>query len=182
VSDLSVNASVEAERRRRPDLFVLFGWFTLTAVLLGFAFSLFQFLSPQVLYEPERRIVAGFAKDFPLVPGKISVHEHLSREHGIAIVATGDGIYALRQLCTYSRCGGAPLRWVESSQRFKCPCCGSQFDVDGDVRAGPAPRGLPHYALHLGPGGKVIVESLRYSYLYWDRTKTEFFIKKEALP
>jgi cytochrome b6-f complex iron-sulfur subunit len=178
MSDLSATAPIE----RRPDLFILFGWSTLTAVLLGFVLALFQFLSPKILYEPDRRIVAGYARDFPLVPGKISVYENLLLEHRVAIVASEDGIYALRQVCTFGRCAGATLRWDESRQRFECPCCGSQFDLHGDVRGGPAPVPLWHYALHLGPGDKVIVESLHASWYPMDRTKKDFFIRKEFLP
>ena len=32
--------------------------------------------------------------------------------------------------------------WADDAKRFQCPCHGSQFGIDGEHLAGPAPRGL----------------------------------------
>jgi menaquinol-cytochrome c reductase iron-sulfur subunit len=37
---------------------------------------------------------------------------------------------------------GCRFVWSDDSKRFACPCHGSQFNLDGEHLAGPAPRGL----------------------------------------
>jgi menaquinol-cytochrome c reductase iron-sulfur subunit len=37
---------------------------------------------------------------------------------------------------------GCQPQWHDDAQRFQCPCHGSQFTLDGEHVAGPAPRGL----------------------------------------
>lgn len=37
---------------------------------------------------------------------------------------------------------GCQFVWSDDSKRFACPCHGSQFNLDGEHLAGPAPRGL----------------------------------------
>jgi Rieske Fe-S protein len=37
---------------------------------------------------------------------------------------------------------GCRFEWKSEDHRFICPCHGSQFGVQGDYQAGPAPRGL----------------------------------------
>jgi menaquinol-cytochrome c reductase iron-sulfur subunit len=45
----------------------------------------------------------------------------------------------LSPICPHLGC--RPL-WNDSANRFQCPCHGSQFDIDGEHVAGPAPRGM----------------------------------------
>jgi Rieske Fe-S protein len=37
---------------------------------------------------------------------------------------------------------GCRFNWVDASNKFACPCHGSQYNLDGTHTAGPAPRGL----------------------------------------
>ena len=37
---------------------------------------------------------------------------------------------------------GCQFQWSGDQNRFACPCHGSQFNLDGEHLAGPAPRGL----------------------------------------
>lgn len=37
---------------------------------------------------------------------------------------------------------GCRPKWVDDDKRFQCPCHGSQFGLDGEHLAGPAPRGM----------------------------------------
>lgn len=45
----------------------------------------------------------------------------------------------LSSICPHLGC--RPL-WSDSASRFQCPCHGSQFGLDGEHLAGPAPRGM----------------------------------------
>jgi menaquinol-cytochrome c reductase iron-sulfur subunit len=41
--------------------------------------------------------------------------------------------------CTHLNC---PYYWDEDKQLFQCPCHGAEFDINGNVLAGPPPRPL----------------------------------------
>ncbi|MBV8373935.1 MAG: ubiquinol-cytochrome c reductase iron-sulfur subunit [Candidatus Eremiobacteraeota bacterium] len=45
----------------------------------------------------------------------------------------------LSPICPHLGC--RPI-WSSDAKRFQCPCHGSQFSVDGEHLAGPAPRGM----------------------------------------
>ena len=53
----------------------------------------------------------------------------------------GTGVlpYALKAECTHLGCLAA---WDLPTKRFACPCHGSQYDPEGRVLRGPAPRAL----------------------------------------
>ena len=59
------------------------------------------------------------------------------REARIALVRSGDEIYALSLICTHLGC-----TVTVASDRLSCPCHGSQFDQRGKVLRGPADRPL----------------------------------------
>ena len=42
-------------------------------------------------------------------------------------------------ICPHLGCG---FRWDDADRKFKCPCHGSVYDLNGNVLAGPAPRPL----------------------------------------
>jgi menaquinol-cytochrome c reductase iron-sulfur subunit len=55
-------------------------------------------------------------------------------------VKQADGeIVVFSPMCTHLGCG---YHWERGERKFKCPCHGSVYDVDGKVLAGPAPRRL----------------------------------------
>merc|ERR1711972_207166 len=56
-------------------------------------------------------------------------------------ISTEDGIkdFALSAVCTHLGC---VVPWVRSSNKFICPCHGSQYDENGKVVRGPAPLSL----------------------------------------
>jgi menaquinol-cytochrome c reductase iron-sulfur subunit len=47
---------------------------------------------------------------------------------------------------------GCPVRWVEGSQLFMCPCHGGVYYKDGEVAAGPPPQGLQKYPIRIHEG------------------------------
>ena len=44
---------------------------------------------------------------------------------------------------------GCPVRWVEKSELFLCPCHGGVYYKDGSRAAGPPPRGLYTYPIRI---------------------------------
>ena len=58
-----------------------------------------------------------------------------------------------------ARTSAAACRSCASSQWFECPCHGSQYNRVGEKKAGPAPRGLDHFAFTVGASGDVVVDT-----------------------
>lgn len=56
-----------------------------------------------------------------------------------AIKRSDGQVTAYSPICPHLGCG---FRWDQQDRVFKCPCHGSVFDIDGTVKAGPAPRPL----------------------------------------
>ena len=64
-------------------------------------------------------------------------------------------IYALRTVCTHLGC---ITLWLQSEQKFKCPCHGSGFAKDGINFEGPAPRPLERYAIRIADDGQLEID------------------------
>jgi cytochrome b6-f complex iron-sulfur subunit len=55
---------------------------------------------------------------------------------------TDQGVKALYKVCTHLGC---LFKWVDTNNRFECPCHGSKFQLDGTYIEGPAPRSLDQF-------------------------------------
>jgi len=53
---------------------------------------------------------------------------------------TDGSLTALDDRCTHLGCR---QKWNPAGQLFECPCHGSEFDIEGNVKRGPAARSLP---------------------------------------
>lgn len=64
-------------------------------------------------------------------------------------------------IATYQKCPhlGCRVPSCTSSQWFECPCHGSQYNRVGEKKAGPAPRGMDHFAFTVSAGGDVVVDT-----------------------
>ena len=65
------------------------------------------------------------------------------------------GIVALYQKCPHLGCR---VPWCKTSQWFECPCHGSQYNQNGEKKAGPAPRGMDRFAVSVD-GATVVVDT-----------------------
>jgi cytochrome b6-f complex iron-sulfur subunit len=131
--------------------------------LLGGAAALWtagtmRFLMPNVVIEPARRFKVGHPADFP--PGRVETR--FKDEFGVWVVHgeyRGEPqIYALRTVCTHLGC---ITIWQESEGKFKCPCHGSGFYVDGINFEGPAPRPLERCAIRIAEDGQLEIDRSR---------------------
>jgi cytochrome b6-f complex iron-sulfur subunit len=68
---------------------------------------------------------------------------------------TADGIMPLYQRCVHLGCR---VPFCNSSKWFECPCHGSKYNVAGEYRLGPAPRGLDRFQVII-EGDQVIVDT-----------------------
>ncbi|MGQ0645122.1 MAG: ubiquinol-cytochrome c reductase iron-sulfur subunit [Elusimicrobiota bacterium] len=128
--------------------FITAAWGALAAFLAAGAASAARYMLPNVLYEPSQRFKLGPVKD---IPHGVTVN----KEQRVWIVRDNNGIYALWSRCTHLGC---TPNWFPAESRFRCPCHGSNFDPQGDVIAGPAPKPLWRVSVSSTPDGILVVD------------------------
>jgi menaquinol-cytochrome c reductase iron-sulfur subunit len=83
-----------------------------------------------------------------------------------------DGNYPEEFVAISTRCAhlGCPVRWINASQRFVCPCHGGVYNALGQVEGGPPVRPLDRFAtrvqngqVQLGPRFSVNSDLKRFS-------------------
>jgi cytochrome b6-f complex iron-sulfur subunit len=109
----------------------------------------YEFLSPNVLYEPSPITNAGKPDQYAL--GSVTT----DAEAGIYIIHGPEGFYALSATCTHLGCRTA---WSPELGLIACPCHGSRFNLIGIKVAGPAPRPLPWLKVSISDEGDLIVD------------------------
>ena len=152
------------ERRQFVFLSALFGssfatgMTALTTTAVVWTLALARYLFPNVLTEPPSQFKVGFPDDF--APGQVETK--FKAQFGIWLVSAdyqGEPcIFALSTVCTHLGC---TPNWLDSEQKFKCPCHGSGFYKDGINFEGPAPRPLERYAIRVASDGQLEVDKSR---------------------
>ncbi len=127
-------------------------WSGIAAVLLASAAAFARFFYPRVLFEPPTRVKVGKPSEF--LPG--TVDTRFKDKHGVWIVRNeGNRIIAISTVCTHLGC---TPNWIESRNKFKCPCHGSGFLRNGVNVEGPAPRPLDRYKIALGDDEQILID------------------------
>lgn len=106
-----------------------------------------SYLKPAVDYGPPMVVRAGRPDEY-----KEGIKELLEAER-LVMVREKKGFAAISVTCTHLGC---TVR--ASDAGFECPCHGSQFDNDGYVTGGPAPRPLDWYQVSLAPNGELEID------------------------
>jgi Rieske Fe-S protein len=66
-----------------------------------------------------------------------------TEEVSVYVLTTDARTYiAMSNICTHLGCR---VRWITDQDKFFCPCHNGEFDIEGDVIAGPPPRPLDRY-------------------------------------
>ena len=138
-----------AQPIKRRD-FIWTAWGAFAAFLGASAGAMGKFMLPNVLYEESQVFKAGRPEEFPL-----GVSTKLTKAHRVWMVKTDHTLYAFWARCTHLGC---TPNWFDAEKRFKCPCHGSNFSIEGDVIAGPAPKPLNRCAVALLPTGEILVD------------------------
>lgn len=140
----------------RRTFFAKLGLGSLSIAAAGTAVFSYQYLSPNVLYEPSPIINLGKPESFPLD----SVTEDVNS--GIYIIHSREGFFVLQAICTHLGCLTA---WKPELGIIACPCHGSKFFVNsesghkpGDKIEGPAPRPLPWKKMWINEDGDLMVD------------------------
>ncbi len=138
-----------------PSAFVA-AWVMLASSTAAWGLALVRFGLPNVLVEPPSRFKVGSPGDYDF--GTVSTK--FKAQRGIWVVNTDrykgkNVIVALSTVCTHLGC---TPNWLESEQKFKCPCHGSGFYIDGVNFEGPAPRPLERHGITIAPDGMLEVD------------------------
>ena len=133
-----------------------FAWTVLAAIGGIWSLAVARFMMPNMIVEPPTRFKIGPPSDYP--PGTVSTK--WKAERGIWVVNTDsyDGrnlVYALASICTHLGC---TPNWLEGEQKYKCPCHGSGFYINGINFEGPAPRPLERVGIRLAEDGSLEVD------------------------
>jgi cytochrome b6-f complex iron-sulfur subunit len=133
----------------RRQFFIKVGIGSVAVAAAGTAAFAYQFLSPNVLYEPSPIVNVGKPDSYP--PDSVT----LDPQAAIFIVNSAQGFYVLSAICTHLGCLTA---WKPELGIIACPCHGSKFKRDGTKIAGPAPRPLPWLRMWLSDDGDLMVD------------------------
>jgi cytochrome b6-f complex iron-sulfur subunit len=138
--------SAETSRRQA---FVKIGVGSIFVAGAGATVFGYEFLAPNVLYEPSPITNAGKPDRYP--PDTVTQDQ----QSGIYIVHGPEGLYAMSAVCTHLGCLTA---WKPELGIVACPCHGSKFRRDGSKIEGPAPRPLVWLKAWLSDEGDLLVD------------------------
>jgi cytochrome b6-f complex iron-sulfur subunit len=133
----------------RRQFFLKVGMTSMAVVAVGGGVFAYQYLAPNVLYEPSPTVNAGKPDRYP--PDSVT----LDIQNAIYVVRSPQGFYSLSAVCTHLGCLTV---YKAETGTIACPCHGSEFGRDGKVSAGPAPRPLPWLKMWLGEDGALMVD------------------------
>jgi cytochrome b6-f complex iron-sulfur subunit len=126
-------------------------WASIAAFLGAGAVMTARFFFPRALFEPETKFRIGATGDF--APG---VDERFKQSHRVWIVRTANRIFAIYARCTHLGC---TPNWNASENKFKCPCHGSGYDIEGRNFEGPAPRPMDRARIQQDADGQLTVDA-----------------------
>ena len=138
---------LEREPITRRDYLGAAGVGSATAAVAFSVIGMMRLPKPRVL--PDVSAVVRLGKPSDYLPGTVA----MLPEENVCVIVTDDGIKAVSLVCTHLGC---IVKRAEDG--FDCPCHGSKFGPQGEVVAGPAPRGLPWLAVSQAPDGTLLAD------------------------
>ncbi len=138
---------LEREPISRRDYLGVAGVGSATAAVAFSVIGMMRLPKPRVL--PDVSSVVRLGKPSEFQPGTVA----MLPEENVCVIATEEGISAVSLVCTHLGC---IVKRAEDG--FDCPCHGSKFGSDGEVVAGPAPRGLPWLAVSQAADGTLLAD------------------------
>ena len=140
---------LEPEPISRRDFLGQAGLGAAVVAIAGSVVGMARLPKPRVT--PEASSVVRIGKPDEFQPGTSKV---LS-EYKVHVTATSAGIAALSLVCTHLGC----IVKEDGRGSYKCPCHGSVFGPNGEVKAGPAPRALKWLACSQAADGTLLVDT-----------------------
>jgi cytochrome b6-f complex iron-sulfur subunit len=137
--------SIDFTSRRRLVWTAIGGFLTINFVMF------LRFFFPRTLFEPSSRFRVGYPSDFGL-----GVDERFKQSHRVWVVRLPDRMFVIFAKCTHLGC---TPNWIETEHKFKCPCHGSGYDIEGRNFEGPAPRPMDRAHVELDAEGQITVDT-----------------------
>ncbi len=138
---------LDPEPMARRDWLGLGALWTMAASFLFATIGMMRLPKAAVLPSPSKKFKVALPETLaagePFVPPGRSV----------ALFRDAEGVYAISTVCTHLGCIVKPV-----AEGFECPCHGSRFAPDGEVRKGPAPKPLPWLKVSVSGGIATIDE------------------------
>ncbi len=128
-------------------------WTAIAGFLITNFLMFLRFFFPRALFEPSSRFRIGSPSDFGL-----GVDERFKQARRIWVVRTADKLFVIYAKCTHLGC---TPNWIETDNKFKCPCHGSGYDMEGRNFEGPAPRPMDRAHVELDAEGQILVDTSR---------------------
>lgn len=139
--------------RREFFGFLSLAWIAFSSAVAGLLGLAFRYSYPNVNFEPAMDFIAGFPDDYDT-----GVDERWKNDFGVWMVKEEGKLYALSNICTHLGC--IP-NWLPAELKFKCPCHGSGYYMNGVNFEGPAPRPLERFKITLNSEGKIKVDKTK---------------------
>ncbi len=143
-------AKEKKEGKNRRELLTLGSAFGLLGIAVaGTGGALFKYMFPVVSYGTPQKFLVPL-DDLPDVGDEVvfdSMKVVLRRQSKTEVAA-------ISLVCTHLGC---TVNVVETG--FLCPCHGSQYDADGLVVGGPAPKTLPWLEIKSVPGNQIEIDT-----------------------
>jgi cytochrome b6-f complex iron-sulfur subunit len=137
----------EGKVGRRGFFQLAMGWLAGTFAVAASTAGAVRFLVPNVLFEPSLIFKAGRPGDFP--DNSVTFLE----DERVFLVRQGNTYRCLSAVCTHLGC-----TVNRADHGYHCPCHGSFFDDQGNVKSGPAPRPLPWFQVTLSKDARLVVD------------------------
>src|SRR5581483_11884669 len=105
------------------------------------------------IFEPSSVLRIGFLGDYGL-----GVDEKYKMSNRIWVEKSADRLFVIYARCTHLGC---TPDWKPSENKFKCPCHGSGYDVEGINFKGPAPRPMDRAHIEDDPECQIVADTSR---------------------
>src|SRR4051794_25985674 len=152
-------AAADGVTRRGFFSWAAVAWVGFTVAIGGCVTTMGRFMFPNVLFEPPTSFKVGKPEDFQAGV----VDTRFVDKYGVWIIHDGGRIYSLIAICTPLGC---PPAWLDTQNKFKCPCHGSGYYKSGVNFEGPTPRPLERAHIFISPDdGQIVVDkSQKFQY------------------
>jgi cytochrome b6-f complex iron-sulfur subunit len=143
-----LRSRLDPEPMPRRDWLGLASLWAMAGSLLFGIVGMLRLPKAAVLASPSKKFRVALPDNLP--PGEPFVPPG----RAVAVFRDAGGAYAVSTICTHLGCVVKT-----NAEGFECPCHGSGFARDGEVKKGPAPRPLPWLKVTVAGGTLTVDES-----------------------
>ncbi len=142
--------TMEKPGQSRRDFLSKASFITVAIATTGVLAGTLRLIKPNVHYEEPTRFKIGKVENFPEGTSKNLTDKK------VFIFSDVNGLFAISSICTHLGCLVSLTEWG-----FQCPCHGSQYNLDGGVIRGPAPRSLEWHEISQEVDGTLVVDTAK---------------------